>query len=48
MTIPRVAELTLEEKASLTSGASFWYTRPVERVGVPAVICLLYTSDAAD
>ncbi|MDR7183598.1 beta-glucosidase [Microbacterium trichothecenolyticum] len=38
MTIPRVAELTLEEKASLTSGASFWYTKPVDRVGVPAVM----------
>ena len=26
-----VADLTLEEKASLTSGASFWTTKPVER-----------------
>jgi beta-glucosidase len=32
------AHLTLEEKASLTSGASFWYTKPVERVGVPAIM----------
>ncbi|MCP2635932.1 glycoside hydrolase family 3 C-terminal domain-containing protein [Microbacterium sp. HD4P20] len=32
------AELTLEEKASLTSGASFWYAKPVPRVGVPAVM----------
>ena len=31
-----VADLTLEEKASLTSGASFWTTKPVERVGIPA------------
>ena len=38
MSIPDVTELTLEEKASLTSGASFWYTKPVERVGVPAVM----------
>ncbi|MFF2486415.1 glycoside hydrolase family 3 C-terminal domain-containing protein [Microbacterium sp. NPDC058062] len=38
MTIPDVTELTLEEKASLTSGASFWYTKPVDRVGVPAVM----------
>src|SRR6478736_2825096 len=33
-----VAGLTLEEKASLTSGASFWTTKPVERVGIPAVM----------
>lgn len=32
-----VDELTLEEKASLTSGGSFWSTKPVERVGIPAV-----------
>lgn len=37
-TIPDVSELTLEEKASLTSGASFWYTTPVERAGVPAIM----------
>ena len=33
-----VADLTLEEKASLTSGASFWTTKPVERVGLPAIM----------
>ncbi|GAA3640159.1 glycoside hydrolase family 3 C-terminal domain-containing protein [Microbacterium awajiense] len=33
-----LADLTLEEKASLTSGASFWYTKPVERVGIPAIM----------
>ncbi|GAA5206190.1 glycoside hydrolase family 3 C-terminal domain-containing protein [Microbacterium kyungheense] len=38
MSIPDVTELTLEEKASLTSGASFWYTKAVERVGVPAIM----------
>lgn len=38
MTIPDVSELTLEEKASLTSGASFWYTEQVERAGVPAIM----------
>ena len=38
MSIPDVTELTLEEKASLTSGASFWYTKPAERVGVPAIM----------
>ena len=35
--IPGPAELTLEEKASLTSGADFWTTKAVERAGVPAM-----------
>lgn len=33
-----LAELTLEEKASLCSGADFWHTKAVERAGVPAVM----------
>src|SRR3954465_8557361 len=33
-----LTELTLEEKASLTSGSSFWYTAPVERLGVPKIM----------
>jgi beta-glucosidase len=33
-----LAELTLEEKAALTSGSDFWHTEPVERLGVPAVM----------
>jgi len=33
-----VADLTLEEKASLTSGADFWTTKPIERVGLPAIM----------
>ncbi len=33
-----VAKMTLEEKASLTSGESFWTTKPVERVGVPSIM----------
>jgi beta-glucosidase len=33
-----LAELTLEEKASLTSGSSFWYTTPVERLGIPRIM----------
>lgn len=32
------ADLTLEEKASLTSGRDFWTTKPVERVGVPSIL----------
>ncbi len=33
-----VADLTLEEKASLTSGADFWTTKAVDRLGVPSVM----------
>ncbi|GAA1780152.1 glycoside hydrolase family 3 C-terminal domain-containing protein [Agromyces lapidis] len=33
-----VAELTTEEQASLTSGASFWTTQAVERAGIPAIV----------
>jgi beta-glucosidase len=33
-----VAGLTLEEKASLTSGADFWTTKPIERVGLAAIM----------
>ncbi|MBT0772034.1 glycoside hydrolase family 3 C-terminal domain-containing protein [Kineosporia sp. J2-2] len=36
MTHPLISQLTLEEKASLVSGASFWTTRSVDRVGIPA------------
>lgn len=33
-----LGELTLEEKASLVSGRSFWWTRPIERVGIPSIM----------
>lgn len=33
-----LAELTLEEKAALTSGSDFWHTDGVERLGVPRVM----------
>jgi beta-glucosidase len=33
-----LGELTLPEKASLTSGSSFWYTTPVERLGIPRIM----------
>ena len=33
-----LAELTLEEKASLTSGSDFWHTQAVERAGVPSIM----------
>jgi beta-glucosidase len=33
-----LTELTLEEKAALTSGSSFWYTAPVERLGIPKIM----------
>ncbi|QHQ63232.1 glycosyl hydrolase [Anaerocolumna sedimenticola] len=42
MTIEKIRELisqmTLEEKASLCSGADFWHTKAVERLGIPAVM----------
>src|SRR3954467_4055369 len=33
-----LGELTVEEKASLTSGSGFWYTAPVERLGIPKIM----------
>jgi len=43
MKIPRkasslLAELTLEEKASLCLGSDFWHTAAVERLGIPAIM----------
>lgn len=34
----RLHDLTLEEKASLTSGANFWNTAPIDRVNIPAIL----------
>lgn len=36
--VPGPAELTLAEKASLTSGADFWTTKAIGRVGIPSVM----------
>jgi beta-glucosidase len=33
-----LSELTVEEKASLTSGSGFWYTTPVDRLGIPKIM----------
>ncbi len=33
-----ISKMTLEEKAGLCSGLDFWHTKPVERLGVPAVM----------
>ena len=33
-----IARLTLEEKASLMSGANFWNTRGIERLGIPSMM----------
>lgn len=33
-----IKQLTLEEKASLCSGADFWHTESVERLGIPSVM----------
>ncbi|CAH0211414.1 Thermostable beta-glucosidase B [Microbacterium oxydans] len=38
MTDISASDLTLEEKASLTSGADFWTTKAIERAGIPAVM----------
>lgn len=32
-----VSQMTLEEKAQMCSGESFWFTRGIERLGIPAV-----------
>ena len=33
-----MSELTLEEKAGLCSGQTFWLTKAIERLGVPSVM----------
>ena len=33
-----ISKMTLEEKASLCSGADFWHTKTVDRLGIPAVM----------
>lgn len=33
-----VSQMTLEEKVSLCSGMDFWTTKPIERLGLPAVM----------
>jgi beta-glucosidase len=33
-----LSELTLEEKASLTSGSAFWYTTAIDRLGIPRIM----------
>ncbi len=33
-----VSQMTLEEKASLCSGADFWHIRGIERLGIPSVM----------
>ena len=32
------AQLTLEEKASLTSGLNFWYLKGIDRLGLPSIM----------
>ncbi len=34
-----IAQMTLEEKAALCTGASAWTTTPVERLGIPELTC---------
>ena len=33
-----IAEMTLEEKASLCSGLDLWFTKPIERLGIPSIM----------
>ncbi len=33
-----ITQMTLEEKAALCTGASFWTTTPVERLGIPEMV----------
>ena len=33
-----IAKMTLEEKAGMCSGADFWHTKAVERLGIPAIM----------
>ena len=33
-----IGQMTLEEKAGLLSGADFWHTKAVERLGIPATM----------
>ena len=38
MTENSASDLTLEEKAALTSGADFWTTKAIDRAGIPSVM----------
>ena len=33
-----IDQMTLEEKASLLSGQNFWNTKPIPRLGIPAIM----------
>jgi hypothetical protein len=33
-----IAQMTLEEKASLCSGQNFWFTKPIEHLGIPSIM----------
>ncbi|MBW6467233.1 MAG: glycoside hydrolase family 3 C-terminal domain-containing protein, partial [Brevefilum sp.] len=33
-----IAQMTLEEKASLCSGQNFWFTKSIERLGIPSIM----------
>jgi beta-glucosidase len=33
-----ISQLTLEEKASLCSGLNFWYTKGIDRLGIPSIM----------
>ncbi len=33
-----ISQMTLEEKAALCSGLDFWYTKPIDRLGIPSIM----------
>ena len=33
-----IAQMTLEEKASLCSGLDFWHLKSIERLGIPSIM----------
>jgi len=35
---PLLSQMTLEEKASLSSGLNFWFLKGVERLGIPSIM----------
>ena len=40
-----VSKMTLEEKAALCSGESFWTTKPLERLGIPSMFVVTDLTD---
>ena len=41
-----IQDMTLEEKASLCSGADFWHTEAVDRVGLKSIKDIIFVTTA--